>query len=114
MCTDAINYTSQPEASMWIYPQLKDAKLRILKYSGDADGAVPTIGTETWIEMLHWEKTSEYEPWFTDSKDLISGYIQKYDGLDFATIHGAGHMAPQWKRAQSHHLFTAWVHDEKL
>lgn len=39
------NYHVQPEASLWIYPILKAAGIRILFYSGDTDGAVGLAGT---------------------------------------------------------------------
>jgi hypothetical protein len=42
-CAD-INYTSGVNASYDIYVALK-GKYKILKYSGDTDGAVPTYGT---------------------------------------------------------------------
>ena len=44
----------------------------------------------------------------------ISGYIIRYNGLDFATVHGAGHMAPQWKRKEVTRLITNWLHDEAI
>lgn len=44
LCQDAFNYTSSMNATQWIYPLLK-GKYKMLKYSGDADGAVPTYGT---------------------------------------------------------------------
>jgi hypothetical protein len=38
------NYVIQPKGSQWIYEALQ-GKIRMLHYSGDVDGAVPTIGT---------------------------------------------------------------------
>lgn len=46
-------YMLQKEASYWIYPILAANGFRILHYSGDTDGAVPTIGTKRWIKMLN-------------------------------------------------------------
>jgi hypothetical protein len=50
------NYTMQFEASQWLYRVLKvQAKapmpfpLRLMHYSGDTDGIVPTYGTKLWI-----------------------------------------------------------------
>jgi len=45
MCSNHINYTSGKIASQWIYPTLKEKGTRILFYSGDTDGAVPTHGS---------------------------------------------------------------------
>lgn len=38
--------------------------------------------------------------------------MTRYDGLDFVTVHGAGHMAPQWKRKEVTGMITSWLHDE--
>jgi len=34
--------------SLWIYKKLKN-KYRILKFSGDVDAVVPTLGSMRWI-----------------------------------------------------------------
>jgi len=61
-----------PEGSYWIYIQLK-GKYRMLKYSGDTDGAVPTLGTKQWISRLNWPITEIWRQWFTDGQ--VSGSI---------------------------------------
>jgi len=68
----------------------------MLHFSGDTDGAVPTYGTRRWIQDLDWEVLAKWRPWFTNGQ--VSGYVERYDGLDFTTVHGVGHMSPQWKR----------------
>ena len=42
-------YDLQNEASIWIYPILKGAGIKLMFYSGDTDGAVPTWGSRRWI-----------------------------------------------------------------
>lgn len=91
-CSEKINYHLQNEASMWIYPILKANGIKLMFYSGDTDGAVPTFGTKRWIKELNWPIKEEWRQWKTDSQ--VSGYIQQYEGLDFFTIKGVGHMAP--------------------
>ena len=56
---DGFNYEPQQEGSIDIYTQLK-GKYRMLKYSGDTDGAVPTFGTQQWIRKLNWDITKEW------------------------------------------------------
>ena len=86
--------------------------MKILFYSGDTDGAVPTYGTRRWIQKLNWDVQEAWRPWFTDGQ--VSGYIEKYDGLDFVTVHGVGHMAPQWKRKPVLDMLNAFIYDETL
>jgi len=110
-CSETLVYTEQKEASQWIYTVLKD-KVRKLFYSGDTDGAVSTYGSKLWIKDLNWDVTTGYRAWKTNEQ--VSGYVEKYDGLDFVTIKGVGHMAPQWARASTTTMITAWVFNENF
>jgi carboxypeptidase C (cathepsin A) len=108
MCSDKLEYSVQAEASMWIYPILKGAGIKAMFYSGDTDGAVPTFGTKQWIRELNWEVKHEWRAWLTMGQ--VSGYIEQYDGLDFITVKGVGHMAPQWAREAVTGMITNWIH----
>jgi len=60
MCSDDIFYTSDyVNGSIQKYRDLR-SKYRILKFSGDTDGAVPTWGTLQWIAYENWPVT---DPW---------------------------------------------------
>jgi len=59
LCKSGIVYESGKKASQWIYEDLA-GKYKMLHYSGDTDGAVPTVGTQGWIATLGWNKTSEW------------------------------------------------------
>lgn len=67
MCNMNINllYERNITASQWVYSALK-GKYRMLKFSGDIDGAVPTLGTIKWIEELNWKITKEWRPFFVN------------------------------------------------
>ena len=82
----------------------------MLIYSGDTDGCVPLYGSRMWVESLNWDVTSEWRPWMTNGQ--VSGYVEQRDGMDFVTIHGVGHMAPQWKREDTTNMIMAWIHGE--
>ena len=87
----------------------------MLFYSGDTDGALPTVGSGNWIKTLNWprKEETETEQWFTDGQ--VSGYIEQYDGgLDFITVHGTGHMAPGWKPKQVTQMIHHWIHGEPI
>merc|ERR1712166_479478 len=60
-CSSTMKYTLQKEGSYWIYPILKE-KIRILFYSGDTDGAVPTFESKQWIKDLNLRSPSRPAP----------------------------------------------------
>lgn len=65
-------------------------------YSGDTDGAINTLGSKRWIHSLNRPVVEAWRAWYTDEQ--VTGYVEKYEGLDFITVKGVGHMAPQWAR----------------
>jgi len=109
-CNDAMygTYMSYREGSVWIYPILKAYGYRLMHYSGDTDGAIPTLGTRTWIQQQGWNVTNDWRAYQTEGQ--VTGYIIDYDNFSFATIHGAGHMCPQWKREDVTNLILKFVH----
>jgi len=111
MCQDNIDYTVLPVGSQWIWEGLK-GKYRMLKYSGDTDGAVPLIGTRKWIDSLNRTVLDEWRPYYindTDTTSHLAGYIEVVDGLTLGTVHGAGHMTPQYKPLETYHLIFNWL-----
>lgn len=102
----AIEY-HRGQGSQWVYEALKD-KYKMLHFSGDTDGAVPTIGTEKWIASMKWDVDEKWRSYLWEGQ--VAGYLEKYAGeLTFATVHGAGHMAPQFKPPQTYHLISSWI-----
>ena len=83
-------------------------------YSGDTDGAVPTYGTKRWIKQLNWDVKNDWRTWFANGSDQIAGYIEQYDGLDFITVKGVGHMAPQWAREAVTYMMTNWINNKDI
>jgi len=108
LCTMKISIEyHRGQGSQWVYETLKD-KYKMLHFSGDTDGAVPTIGTEKWIASMKWDVNEKYRAYFVDGQ--VAGYLESYDGnLTFASVHGAGHMAPQFKPPQTYHLISNWI-----
>lgn len=51
----------------------------------------------------------KWRPYELDGQ--VAGYYEEYEGLlTFATIHGAGHMTPQYKPAATYYfIFTNWI-----
>ena len=88
-----LSYTKDRAGSIGIYSELR-GKYRVLVYSGDTDGVVPTYGTKAWIDNLAWPVQNAWKQFFVDNQ--VGGYSETRDegNFVFATIHGAGHMAP--------------------
>jgi carboxypeptidase C (cathepsin A) len=108
----SIEYHRGAQGSQWIYEALQ-GKYRMLHFSGDTDGAVPTLGTQGWIATLGWDVTEAWRPYTVDSQ--VAGYLESYAGeFTFATVHGAGHMAPQFKPPQTYHLIENWVNQTAI
>jgi len=84
------SFTRKPYGSIWIYRALRKTNLRMLHFSGDSDGVVPTLGTKTWIRKLNWPILKKWRAWYTNGQ--VSGFIQRYKLLDFVTVKGVGHM----------------------
>ena len=105
----------EPQGSQFIYEELgAKNKYKMMHYSGGTDGAVPTIGTQNWIATMGWNTTSEWQEYQVDN--LTAGYYEVYQpqdknntNLTFGTVHGAGHMAPQFKPPQTYHLVMNWL-----
>jgi serine carboxypeptidase-like clade 1 len=57
-----VDYTTDISGSIWVYENLKD-KYRMLKLSGDTDGAVGTFGTKQWIKELDWKVSEQWRPY---------------------------------------------------
>lgn len=109
-CTDKgdLSYAKNRSGSIEIYTQLR-GKYRVLVYSGDTDGVVPTYGTKAWIHNLGWPVDKKYKQFFVDNQ--VGGYSESRDNGNFvfATIHGAGHMAAQWKRSSTYHAIFSFI-----
>ncbi len=111
-CNNDIEYQVLPEASLWVYKALK-GQYRILFYSGTTDGAVPTNGSKDWIKNLNWKIEEKWRPYFYNSQ--FAGNIERREGnFTFATIHGTGHMAPQWKRPETYTLVFSWLQNKPI
>jgi len=106
-----LEYLVQNEASQWIYEVMKGEIPRLF-YSGDTDGAITTYGSKLWIKDLGWDVLEAWRPWYFNGQ--VGGYVERYDGLDFVTVKGVGHMAPQWKREEVQKLVTNWILDNRI
>jgi carboxypeptidase C (cathepsin A) len=107
------NYDRNPAGSIQVYIDLR-GKYRVLKYSGDTDMVVSTYGTKAWIENLNWPVSKPWKQYKVGTQ--VGGYVELRDNgnFTFATIHGAGHMAPQWRPEFTYHTVFNWINNKPI
>ncbi|KDO31609.1 hypothetical protein SPRG_19512 [Saprolegnia parasitica CBS 223.65] len=105
----AIQYT-RSKSSLPLYPRILNANLKALIYSGDADSVVNFIGTQRWITSsgLKLNVVDKWKAWFGPDKQL-AGYTEAYQGLNFTTVKGAGHMVPAVRPLHALYMFECFV-----
>ncbi|TFY76033.1 hypothetical protein EWM64_g7980 [Hericium alpestre] len=91
---------------------LLERGVRVLVYVGDFDWVCNWIGNERWTLALEWSGHGEFRAeklrdWEVDGE--IAGKTRSAEGFTFATITGAGHMAPYDKPKQSLALIQRWM-----
>ena len=90
------NYASElPNYRRWV----KEGKLQILIYNGDADFILSHMGNSAWINQgLGLSKSAEWTKW-RGSDGQVAGFFEEYatagKPLTFLTVKGAGHMVPK-------------------
>ena len=115
LCTDRISYTMNPQGSIQYYDEIKNAGIRILHMSGNTDAVVPTEGTRQVMYELTskgFDLEQDWEPYYIENGQAVGGFYEVREGLIFATVHGVGHMAPQWKPEAAYHLVTQFIENQ--
>jgi len=110
-CSNKIDYNSTDgEVPMEpIYQNLiTNYKLHILVYSGDDDSVCSTSGTQSWIYGLGYPITQNWKSW-TDANGQVGGYLIKFNGINFATVHSAGHEVPTYQPERALEVFSNYL-----
>jgi serine carboxypeptidase-like clade 2 len=121
-CTNRINYSYQDLLSSVIpvhQALIASGQLRILIFSGDVDGIVPTAGSRAWVESMALKETVSWHPWYSTGGQhfgtQLGGYAVEYEGgFSFATVRGAGHMVPYTQGSRAFDLFSAFLDKKAL
>ncbi|XP_059287049.1 serine carboxypeptidase-like 17 [Lycium ferocissimum] len=106
-------YTITFMNSIPYHVNLSSKGYRSLIYSGDHDMVVPFQSTQTWIKYLNYSIIDDWRPWTIDGQ--VAGYTRSFSNhMTFATVKGAGHTAPEYKREESFHMFKRWIAQQPL
>ena len=97
---------------------------RLLVYSGDVDGIVPTLATRRWIAQLVREHApapadadGEWRHW--QASGQLAGYQQRWGwannaSLLFATVRGAGHQVPMYQPERALAMARRFIYHNSL
>jgi carboxypeptidase C (cathepsin A) len=129
---DAYNCADTLVSMVPLYVALRSNGIKILIYSGDVDGIVPTAASRRWVERVaasdrnvraregtqsssaHGNGDSGWRRWHLDD-GLLAGYTfevsdEKGQSLCFVTVKGAGHMVPRFKGQAAWEMASRFVH----
>eukprot|EP00754_Rhynchopus_humris_P036350 Rhum_TRINITY_DN18492_c0_g1::Rhum_TRINITY_DN18492_c0_g1_i1::g.167437::m.167437/K16297/SCPL-II; serine carboxypeptidase-like clade II len=108
-----INY-HQADMNVPMMPIWKDliahGGLKLVVYSGDDDSVCASLGSQQFIWNMGLGIKKQWSPWTMLGQ--VGGWITKFDGFTFVTVHGAGHMVPATRPAQSLELLTRYLAGE--
>lgn len=113
-CSPSLNYTFNYESELPNYKQwVKEGKLEILIYNGDADYILSHMGNAAWINQgLGIPKQAEWAQWRGSDKQ-VAGYFEQYKTagkpLTFLTVKGAGHMVPKDRPRHALDMLTQFL-----
>ncbi|KLO18953.1 alpha/beta-hydrolase [Schizopora paradoxa] len=97
--------------------ELLERGVRVLVYVGTYDFVCNWVGNERWTLDMPWSGQEEFqkkplEDWTLDGRAV--GKTRSYGAFTFATINGAGHLAPHDKPAESLAMINRWLAEESL
>ena len=94
--------------------------VRVLVYNGDVDPGCNYRWAERSVRRFGLGSpvhSSDWEPWtydLTSVGEQLGGFVSRFvgNGVDevfFSTVHGAGHMSPQWRPAAAWTMFDRFL-----
>lgn len=112
-----VNYTDDGVYSSMIavHKQLQQYNPNVLVYNGDADPGCNYLWAEASVAKFGVDVETPWKPWVYGADSLVGeqlgGYLTTYFGnVLFATVHGAGHMSPQWRPEAVYNLVSKFLH----
>lgn len=107
------NYDFDITSAFPYHVNLSQKGYRSLIYSGDHDSVVPFMSTQAWIRDLNYSIVEDWRPWLANGQ--VAGYTRTYSNqMTFATIKGAGHVAPEYKSEECFEMFISWISNKPL
>lgn len=97
--------------------ELLERGVRVLIYAGTYDFICNWVGNERWTLDMPWSGQEAFRSkplvdWALDGH--VAGKTRSHGGFTFATINGAGHLAPHDKPAESLAMINRWLYEQVL
>lgn len=91
--------------------------VKALIYNGDLDFQCNGVGHRASVDTMQWSSQGDFltlplRPWYVNGQP--AGETRSLDGLTWATIYQASHMAPYSKPAESQAMLNRWLAGEDL
>jgi len=99
-------HRSIPEMQSRVQQAIRSG-LRGVIYNGDTDMACNFLMGQRFSASLGLTKKSSKHLYHVDGQ--VAGFYTAYQGLDFYTIRGAGHMVPSDKPSVSYHILQSFL-----
>lgn len=90
---------------------LRSTNLRIMIFSGDADGVCATVGTQNWIWRVAGDRKiiDYWNPW-VDITGQQAGFVTRWERqFSFVTVHAAGHEVPLYQPRRAFSLLQGFL-----
>nr|GMC56199.1 serine carboxypeptidase-like 17 [Ipomoea batatas] len=106
-CSQDLDYINKIDNAIPYHVNLSTKGYRSLVYSGDHDMSIPFQSTQAWIRSLNYSIIDDWRPWNVEGQ--VAGYTRTYSNkMTFATVKGAGHIAPEFKPSQCQAMISKW------
>jgi len=118
ICSDIVRYEDDGVFADGMVPLYKQMSphYRVVVYNGDVDPGCNFVMNEACVTSIGKKVKNDWRTWYyTDATfgRQVGGYTTEYEGdLNFITIHGAGHMSPQWKPSPAHTMLARFLRHE--
>ncbi|CAL5068075.1 unnamed protein product [Urochloa decumbens] len=107
-------YTGDIQSTVEYHSRLATKGYAALIYSGDHDAGITPVGTQAWIRHLNLTIVEDWRPWYVGVQQ-VAGFTRSYSSnLTFATVKGAGHIAPSYKPLECQVMFRRWISQNPL
>ncbi|XP_071698768.1 serine carboxypeptidase II-2-like [Rutidosis leptorrhynchoides] len=108
-CSNVVgaHWQDSPISVLDVHQELISSGLRAWIFSGDTDAVIPVTSTRYSIDALNLTTISPWRAWYQDGQ--VGGWTQKYEGLTFVTVRGAGHEVPLHKPKQALSLLKSFL-----